>query len=459
MNLPADLLSAIANPGGGRIVLVVGAGCSVEPPTGLPLARDCALEAHRRLIADRVLKHGDCANPHDLSSVADSVVAVTGNQQALVGRLPLGDFRHAQPNEGYLLAAAMLREQAVACMVTLNFDLAMSTALTYLGATDVPVVAGPEDHHLLGVINLIYLHRNVDADPEEWVLRTSALADDWRDRWEGVITQRVIGAPVTVFAGLGTPAAVLLESTRRIRRAVPNDVMVYQVDPGPPESSAFFGELALSDDAFLQMEWGAFMSALAGRLLEEHRVELETACDELTAIEAWEAEDVGGLCARLAEAGLIPLGHVRARWMLDNASYVPRRAIPAAWLADLILAIGLLERSTDSHAIFGEDGVVEFRQEGRILGSVVLAHGRGIRRWLALEAKILSTERHWGRHDPQPRYALVAGVQGDRPKVSPPEDVVLGERSDDIVRRYNIPRMISVDELRRTPNLAEEALS
>ena len=86
-----------------------------------------------------------------------------------------------QQQEGYLLAAAMLREQAVACMVTLNFDLAMSTALTYLGATDVPVVAGPEDHHLLGVINLIYLHRNVDADPEEWVLRTSALADDWRD--------------------------------------------------------------------------------------------------------------------------------------------------------------------------------------------------------------------------------------------------------------------------------------
>lgn len=78
MPLPPALLAAVAAEGGGRIVLVVGAGCSFEDPTGLPLARQCAEEAHRRLTEDGIIPPGSCPDDSDLSAVADTVRAQTG---------------------------------------------------------------------------------------------------------------------------------------------------------------------------------------------------------------------------------------------------------------------------------------------------------------------------------------------------------------------------------------------
>jgi hypothetical protein len=165
MSLPSALLHAVTHEGGGGVVLVVGAGASFEAPTSLPLSRACAVEAHRRLVADGVLADGSCADPEDLSCVADTVVEVTGSQAALVERMPISRFRLAEANEGYLLAACLLREGAVGCVMTLNFDLGMSMALTKLGAQDdVGVICGPEEHQRLRLVNLIYLHRNVNLD-------------------------------------------------------------------------------------------------------------------------------------------------------------------------------------------------------------------------------------------------------------------------------------------------------
>jgi hypothetical protein len=109
--LPEALLEAISAPPRGRVAIVVGAGCSVELPTGLPLSKALALEAYEKLLADNVLNPGDCANPWDLSSVADAVFARTGRQAALVQRMHPQRLRKAEANEGYLLAAALLREK------------------------------------------------------------------------------------------------------------------------------------------------------------------------------------------------------------------------------------------------------------------------------------------------------------------------------------------------------------
>lgn len=75
MALPSELLQAVASPGGGKIALVLGAGCSVEAPTNIPISRVCSTEIHHRLIADGVLQNGDCVDPEDLSAVADAVFA------------------------------------------------------------------------------------------------------------------------------------------------------------------------------------------------------------------------------------------------------------------------------------------------------------------------------------------------------------------------------------------------
>ena len=107
MPFPPDVLAAASDPMGGKWVLVIGAGCSVEPPTSLQTAAVCAREAHRRLRSDGLLSQ-DCDNPDDLSVVADAVFAETGGQQELVAKLPLARFRSASPNQGHYFAAALL---------------------------------------------------------------------------------------------------------------------------------------------------------------------------------------------------------------------------------------------------------------------------------------------------------------------------------------------------------------
>ncbi len=57
--LPSELLHAVAERAG-RIALVVGAGCSLEPPTGLQLATTYSLDVYRQLVHDGLLTEGEC---------------------------------------------------------------------------------------------------------------------------------------------------------------------------------------------------------------------------------------------------------------------------------------------------------------------------------------------------------------------------------------------------------------
>ncbi len=268
MKLPSDPLNAISQPEGGRVVLVVGAGCSAEPPTSLPLSRELALNAHRRLVEDGVLDDGDCPEPDSLSCVADVVWSKTNSQRELVVRFPCDGFRQSEPNRGHLLTAAMLYEQALSCVMTLNFDLALSNALSQVGARgSVTIINKPEDYASLGLSNLVYLHRNVDADPDLWVLRSISLEESWSDGWEKVVTERVVSAPVTVFVGLGSSIGVLEESTLRILDKLRGIVSVYQVDPGTISESSLFKKLGLPDEVYFQMSWCEFIDRLAGRVV------------------------------------------------------------------------------------------------------------------------------------------------------------------------------------------------
>jgi len=252
--LPPELLGAVASPGGGKIALVIGAGCSVEAPTGVPVSSVCSAEIHRRLVADGVLQEGDCADPTDLSLVADAVFAKTHSQRAVVERLlEQYDFKLATPNNGYLIAAALLCEGAISSVVTLNFDLALSNALSQLGGRTVGVVESPAELQRQKTINVYYLHRNVNAaDPEQWVLRTDALREEWRGNWEQIIATSVLKSPIVVFAGLGSPIGVLIESVKLLRNALPHATTLYMADPGERASSKLFAEFGLETSAYIR---------------------------------------------------------------------------------------------------------------------------------------------------------------------------------------------------------------
>ena len=144
--LPSDLLQAISSPSGGRVVLVLGAGCSTEAPTSLPLTSDLSAQCYRQLVDDGILGEGEVDDPCDLSAIAEAIFQKTGHQHALIERFPQDEFRQAEPNEGYLIMAALLMEGAIADALTLNFDLAARSALAHLGArASVSTVRGPEE--------------------------------------------------------------------------------------------------------------------------------------------------------------------------------------------------------------------------------------------------------------------------------------------------------------------------
>ena len=450
--IPPELFSALLDRVG-RVALVVGAGCSVEAPTGLAVASTYAVDIHRRLVADGVLVDGECTDPSDLSVVASTVWAKHNAQAAVVERLPRREFRVARANDGYLVAAALLRERAVSCVLTLNFDLALSAALTDLSATDVEVVEGPGTMGQFGAAAVVYLHRNVgEEDPERWILRREALDEAWRDGWEDVVARRVMASPTVVFAGLGAPAAVLTETIGRIRAVVPQASTAYVVDPA--ESTAFSTALGLADEAHIRMGWCDFMRAAGDRVAAEFGAHMEATCTALCNEHGWDTEiaHVPEVCEPYAAIGLVGLGRLRARWLLDPQAYAPddeRRHL----VADLLLGLGLVQRDLAADMVLREDGVVSFVRDGAVVGSLLAASGGGTSRWNAVEPRIRDVLRNL-RHPVPVSSVVVAGVPGGRPDaVAPPPDVIGGDRVDDITQGTPEPVLVTVDEIRGDPEV------
>lgn len=455
MPLPPELLQAIAAPEGGRVVLILGAGCSFEPPTSIPLAKACSVEAHRRLMLDGILSDGECGDPEDLSTLADTVKAKTGLQAEVVSRLPISAFRNATPNEGHLVAAAMLIEGVLTNVLTLNFDLALSHALSQLGARDlVVVIKGPEDHQTLGRANVIYLHRNVEVDSEQWVLTSDALENAWKSAWEEVITRMATTAPFVIFAGMGSSCGVLTKSIERLRKAVGDRANVFLADPGDREWSRFAKELSLKSEECIQVGWVDFMRELSQRLASEYGARISTACTVMVGREHWPTENIQGLCDRLTRLGIVGVGKLRASWLLGDQIYCRHEDGHDDLLADVLLAIGLIERTANVTIHIRADRIVEVAAPDNARASFLVASGKGTLRWASIEAQILHCEKYCPRDtgDSRPRRALVSGVIGTPlGAVTPPASIVDLQDSDSILTDQASLQLWSTDELRANP--------
>lgn len=463
MPLPPELLQAIASPNGGKLALVIGAGCSVEPPTSIPVSRVCSSEIHRQLVADGILQEGDCTNPTDLSLLADAVFDKQGSQRLLVERLrDQYGFKLAPANAGYSIAAALLCEGAIKSIVTLNFDLALSTALSELGAHGiVGIVERPEDLQSQKNINVFYLHRNVNAaDPDLWVLRTAAMNTEWKNHWEEIIASSVLTTPNVLFAGLGTPVKVLIESSKHLKAALPNGTNVFLASPGDPAKSLFFAELELDDAQYVRLGWGDLMRSLSARLSLEHVVELTKAIEKKTKEDGIAPEAVQVMLDRFRELGIVDFGKLRAQWLLHEKPYRPAAKDDFGLIADLVLAIGYLERVTDSTASIRREGIVDFTRNGRIVASFQLASGRGHRGRTAIETDV-TARRSRTSQDAPPHGVLIAGTSDswNAPLPSTPSDIISGNRSPgDLISGSTTLSMIHVDRLRHDEQFALGAI-
>lgn len=454
LSVPGDLLRAISERSG-RVTFVLGAGCSLEDPTSLNLSSVYSKVIFDRLVADGELLDEECADPWDLSCVASAVFDKFGDQRRVVERLPRNDFRYARANDGYLVAAALLAEGAISCVATLNYDLALTDAVRQLDARAVNEIAGPSHLADFGGSAIVYLHRNVnEQNMEEWILRKEALEHEWQTGWESVVAARIASAPVVVFAGLGSPAAVLTDAVARIRALVPDSLAAYLVDPSA--ASAFAEALNLEEHNHVRAGWSEFMRQLAQRLALEVRIEARMACDELITANAWSdsSEMVDFVCAAYEAAGLLRMGRIRAAWLMVERAYEPDHPPQRELIADLLLGVALLCGPGPTQVVFQPDGTVVLSGPTQPPRRVLLVSGRGTRRWSQLDPLLASRT---GDANAAAELVLAAGFQGTRlSEWGPPDDIVAAEARDDITVGAPAPRVIAIDDLRSDPELIDE---
>lgn len=452
MQLPGDLLQAVAQRSG-RVTIVVGAGCSLEEPTGLKLGGEYSNDAFQQLVLDGMIDANECTDPWDLSELATVVKNKFSSQAPLVQRLPRDKYQFAKPNAGYLLAAALLAEGSVACVATLNFDLALSHAVAEIQPEGVSQVAGPQSYREFGSRAIVYLHRNAnEANPDLWILRKEAIEDEWKDGWETVAAQRIAGAPVVVFAGLGSPALALTETLRRVRQLVPDSTVAYLVDPS--DTSAFAAAIEIdSSDNHIKLGWGEFMSSLADRLVGQFAIDIRNACATQAVdhgISDWQVP-IGRLIEALELLGLLELGGLRAHWLDSKVRYEPDLTARRAAIADLLLGLALFLRSPDHAVSVNARGTVKVKPPGSPPIVVRPASGCGVKPWGAVDVLVASDERS-GIDSAD--VILAAGFRGRRPaEVSPPADIAGDVAADDITAGRHVPKIIDLDDLRANPDL------
>jgi hypothetical protein len=418
------------------------------------MAKECAREAYRRLLENRTLAVGDCANSDDLSCLADAVALKrAGRHDELVACLPRDEFRSAKPNDGHLLAALLLREGAVIDVLTLNFDLALTNALNTVGASaDVGHIQGPESHADLRAHNLVYLHRNVnEADGNQWILRTEQLEPTSADSWQQLIVNRMLYAPVCVFVGLGFPSKVLIETATRIGRSGPGTIF-FLVDAGDRADSAFFAALSLPSETYHQMTWCEFMRVLGARVLDDQIACFEKECRQLEIDNGWDSEDYVAVRSELRAGSLLFLAELRAHWALSRYQYAASSDASPTHLADLLCCVAVIQRLTSSRICFRQDGSIDFRRNGQLVLTVVVASGKGTIRWSRLEALVRERLKSSHGRGIRPQCVIMGGVPEGRPNIATHPNIGRVTERSSIIDGDLDPEFFSVGDIHDDPS-------
>ena len=430
MSIPSHLLKSVCEPGGGRIVLVLGAGASMDAPTSLKSGARVSLDAHQRLVDDGLLSVGEVVHDWDLAELADVVWAKFGSQKELADRLPHHDWRMAKPNRGHHEAAALLAEGAVRSVLTINYDLAQQHALVEIDgrSTMTTVVRGPEDTDSLSGRTLVYLHRSCDADCEDWILRASLIADTAIQVWETAVADSILMSPVVVFVGLGSPAPILSQTVARL--VASTGISCYLVDPADPDPTdpnTFHASLNGSA-THIPMAWCDFASALADRLRDDAvRRLVDAGCERLTELGGHSAAWTTIRTAML-KVPLHQLGRKRASWLLRRQSYCAETDVDNALLGDLIAAVAAVAEAVQATSI-ALDGRGTVRI-GMASGNTVpmrIANAAGLRTWNSVATELSRELDDW----PAPDYRLVLFSNPDAKADLAPIDLVrLGDPTD-----------------------------
>ncbi len=447
IDVPTGLLQAVSADGGGRLALVIGAGCSVEAPTDIPLAREASTDAARRLVLDGILDVSECPDPGDLAALASLVFRKTGSQRALVSRLPLARLKMAKPNLGYRLLVALMSERAISYALSLNFDLAVQNAAAELGILIEVVDAAGQ--RVPATPTLVHLHGNANGCSESLVLREEAIDAAWRGNWEQVVAGQILAAPNVLFIGLGSAAPVLSQTISMIADAVGGERTFYQADVVAHGDSYFTNQLEVPPDRYIRGGWSAALTTLANRLAEEQVHTLSVTGAQVLRDNRCPEEEVAGymeLVRRMRGLSLLVLGKERAYARLDTKrAYIPRTVLEEELIVEPMAKLALISAQTDLSARPTQSGVWSLDRDGRSVATVLLASGGGVRRLLALEPSLRYICNCIGESSVSgPDIVLIAGAIPD-PTPTEHLDLIADEDRDDLIGGPAQPTIFSAN--------------
>ena len=448
VSVPAELLQRLAAPGGGQVALVIGAGCSIAHPTAIPLAGDLAEEAVRQLILNGRLQPGQCQNPRDLGALASLIYQLSGGQTELVQTFPLDHMRLAMPNAGYKLLIALMAEGAISHVLSLNFDLAVQHAASALGVEIETVMATGGQVPVRPT--LVHLHGNANSHPDDMVLRVEDITVGWIDGWQQVVAQQILGAPVVLFAGLGSAAPVLTATIEMIQGALAGNKILYQADPSSFDTNGFAAQLQIPEERYIIGNWNDLLRKLGERIAADQIAALSANGAALLGENAFQQSD----CDRFAllvgkhdNLSLLALGKLRAFAELDvRKLYRPHSLRDDELIAEPMVRLAHLAERLGFEAYPTPAGTWVLKRGDQQVAQLVLATGGGVRRMAAIEPRAKDVCDCIEENSPTPLdFILVGGVVADVPALGH-VDLIADEDPADIIGGLTRPMLVSAND-------------
>ena len=419
--IPAALRAALAAPPGGQIALVIGAGCSIDPPTSRRTAREYATQAYRQLEERGTIAAGSC-NPENLGSLADAVFAARGTQKDLVDILR-PQLLNAPAHDGHKLAAALLAEQIVGLILTLNFDRAIDSAVaTIAHKSTVTIVHAVEELRNRTRFGVIYLHGNVESEDSKWILRTAQIDQTWDDTWQEYIVMDLALTPNVIFAGLGSPTPVISETVLKAKAALSADKTIIQVDKMELQHNTFAQTMGVAAADYVVSCWTGFMQALGGVAAREFNNKIFDRYPRFCTENRHDEQDPALVMAALP-LDILSSGKLRAAWFLDKSEYKAFNSTNVDHLVDIIRTLALaLTIVGATECVLVEDGM-DFRKDGKPVLRVFSCSGAGALYWANVEGAIQARHQEFRRNDKTTAVVYLATAV-DIGLTSVPESIV-----------------------------------
>jgi hypothetical protein len=198
------------------------------------------------------------------------------------------------------------------------------------------------------------------------------------------------------------------------------------------------------------------MEKLGSRLVEQHVTSLSDAVAQRVTEDELDTEDLTAIIEWLKRIGLVDLGRLRSRFLFRDQVYEPDTKIGRHLVADLLHALGAIERLSGAQARLSTDGVVEFVRDGRVVSAFVVVSGCGSRGRVAMENLINGRLRELRSRSVVPQGALIGGSPGWEERISPPVDIAIDDPAASIVTSASSPLLVTVEDIRATRVTVDE---